>query len=196
MPNERVIEIPWSLMQLPQTGLILDVGSCETRYLDCIVQADRFLHCLDMNDCSSSIPSEAIFFQQNLIGNSLARHAYDAVLVLSTIEHVGLAHYGGTPMDNGDELALAEVYYLLKPSGRAIFTVPAGYSKVTSWYRQYSPQDLQRLFSGWKTEITYWGYDNNQYVEIAEEAVEAFDYRHVGVGGAGAIAGIVAFPNF
>jgi hypothetical protein len=34
MTTERVIEIPWCLQQIPQSGRILDVGSCEATYRD------------------------------------------------------------------------------------------------------------------------------------------------------------------
>lgn len=194
MPTERVIEIPWALGQLPQSGTILDVGSCDATYLGTIIQSDRLLHCMDPRDCRASIPAAATFFHDDLIGNKLPRAHYDAVLVLSVIEHIGLPTYGQDPFPNGDVLALAEVAELLKPGAPAIFTVPAGQSKVMSWYRQYSPVALQRLFADWHTEISYWGFDGRRYIPIAEDQVERYDYRdrfdeHAG---GGALAGIIA----
>src|SRR5689334_11754181 len=56
MPTERVIEIPWALSQLPQSGVILDVGSCDATYLQTIPQTDRTLHCLDPRDCRADLP--------------------------------------------------------------------------------------------------------------------------------------------
>lgn len=197
--NERVIEIPWALMQLPQHGLILDVGSCDAAYLDVITQPFRGLHCLDPRGCSDHIPATASFFQQSLIGCTLKRHAYHAVLLLSTIEHIGLPCYGQEPFENGDILSISEAWSLLKPTGRLVVTVPAGLGKVTSWYRQYSPAMLHRLFQGWQYTITYWGYDDaNYYHQIEEDQVEGYDYRdHPFIGaGAGAMAGIVAYPTF
>ena len=151
MPTERVIEVPWALMQLPQTGVILDVGSCDATYLGVIQQADRQLHCLDPRDCGPEIPRGAIFHQQSLIGNDLPEHAFDAVLLLSVLEHIGLPCYGQSPFADGDQLALAEVRRLLKPGCPVVVTVPAGQSKVVSWYRQYHPSTLGRLFRGWQT---------------------------------------------
>jgi hypothetical protein len=131
---------------------------------------------------------------QSIIGNTLLPQSYDAVLVLSTIEHIGLPHYGQSPFPNGDLLALAEISRLLKPLGYVLVSVPAGRSQVTSWYRQYSPTDLRRLFAGWSTEITYWGYMAGKYQHIDEHDVEHFsyDYRH----GADAVACIMARPQF
>lgn len=194
MPTERVIEIPWCLQQIPQSGRILDVGSCEASYLPIIQQMDRELHCLDPRDCSCAIPGGAVFHHQSLIGNMLPRRWFDAVLAVSVIEYIGLPCYEQEPFPQGDELALAEVGELLRPGAPALFTVPAGQSKLVTWYRQYSPADLRRLFVGWRTEIRYWGFDGSAYRPIAESDVERYDYRdrHDSAAGAGAMAAIVA----
>jgi hypothetical protein len=192
--TERVIEIPWSLMQLPQSGVILDVGSCDATYLRIIQQPSRILHCLDPRECSAEIPKGATFYHQNILGNTLPRAYYDAVLMLSTLEHIGLPCYGHRPFANGDRLALAEARALLKPGCPLIATVPAGQSKLVSWYRQYSPSTLRQLFRGWQTEISYWGFEGQGYQPIAESDVEQYDYRDYPVVGAGsgALACIVA----
>ena len=195
MPNERVIEIPWALQQLPQAGRILDVGSCEATYLGVVWQPDRELHCIDPRDCSREVPARAIFHHQSLIGNNLPRDFFDAVLLISVLEHIGLPCYAQEPFPYGDEMALAEVRELLKPGAPAILTVPVGQSKIVSWYRQYSPADLRRLFWGWDYRISYWGFDGSGYRPIEEDEVEAHDYREFfdPRAGAGAVAGIVAF---
>lgn len=197
MPNERVVEIPWALSRLPQVGTVLDVGSWSATYLDIIPTADRFLHCLDPQDCRDSIPPQAIFHQESIIGNQLPRHSYDCVLLLSTIEHIGLPTYGLHPFMYGDRLTLAEVAELLAPGGYAVVTVPVGASSITSWYRQYSPADLKALFWGWDTEITYWGRQGRLYVPIEEADVGRYSYRYgwQETFGAGAVAGIVATPR-
>lgn len=196
MTNERVIEIPWALAQLPQSGVILDVGSCDATYLESIVQPDRRLHCLDPRDCSGTLPPGMHLHRQSLIGNTLPQGYYDAILVLSTLEHIGLPCYGQHPFLSGDRLAIAEVRRLLKRNGIAIFTVPAGQSKIASWYRQYSPDDLRRLFSDWQIELSFWGYNGTSYHPIAETDVCGYDYRdcYGDEAGAGALAGIIARP--
>lgn len=194
MPNERVVEIPWALSQLPQSGVILDVGSGDSPYLESIPQADRELHCLDIHPHQATLSSKITFYQQHLIGNSLARNYYDAVLALSLIEHVGLPGYEPQPFRGGDKLAVAELWALLKPGCPAIITVPAGQSKITAVYRQYTPSALHNLFGGWQTEIVYWGFNGREYVRLAEPEVEHYDFREqLGQNvGAGAIAGIIA----
>ena len=187
------LKFPGLSLQLPQSGLILDVGSCESTYLQFIAQSGRHLHCLDPRDCLE-IPENAVFHNINLIGNSLPRQSFDAVLMLSTLEHIGMPYYGQPAFPKGDVMALEEVWQLLKPDAPAIVTVPAGSSKLTSWYRQYSPTDLYRLFANWDHTVVFWGYDGKRYVQIQPEEVENHNYRdrHDSCSGAGALAGIVA----
>lgn len=192
--NERVIEVPWALSQLPQSGLVLDVGSCEATYLGAIVNPGRTLHCVDPRDCSSSIPEEAVFYRCSILDNPLNSGSYDAVLFLSTLEHIGLPTYGQGLFHNGDLLALGEAARLLRPGGRVIATVPAGRSRMATWYRQYAPTDLRLLFRSWSVEICYWGFAGNRYVPVADEDVARYEYRETfnESSGAGAVAGIVA----
>jgi SAM-dependent methyltransferase len=191
MPTERVIEIPWVLSRLPQTGLVLDVGSCDASYLFIVQQTDRELHCMDPRGCGEGVPGGARFFCESIIGNSLPADTYDAVMFVSVIEHIGLPCYGQKPFPSGDVLALAEAWRLLRPEGRVLVTLPAGCDRITSWYRQYSPGRLHKLFHGWTHSVTYWGYQGGQYVEIPEDQVERHDYRdtpYVSGAGAGACA--------
>jgi hypothetical protein len=190
MPNERVVEVPWALSQLPQRGDVLDIGSCSASYLTFVQQPDRRLHCLDPVDCASEIPAGAIFHHQSLIGNTLPPARYDAVLAISTIEHIGLPAYDQTAFAEGDRMAIAEIASLLKPGCPAIITVPAGRSMTASWYRQYSPDDLHGLLRGWTAEFHYWGFDGTNYVPIDEAEVTRYTYREPNLG-AGALAGIV-----
>lgn len=197
MITERVIEIPWCLQQIPQSGRILDIGSCDALYLRVIQQPGRELHCLDPRDCSGDIPPGAVFHHQSLIGNTLPRRGFDAVVAISTIEHIGLPCYAQEPFQRGDALALAEIRELLKPGAPAVVTVPAGQSKLMTWYRQYSSSDLHRLFRGWRYEIRYWGFVQGMYRPIPEDELELYDYRdrlddHLG---AGALAAIVAYDS-
>jgi SAM-dependent methyltransferase len=195
MTTERVVEIPWALQWLPHRGRILDVGSCEATYLHAVVNPGRELHCVDPRDCRAALPPEARFYGQSLLGNDMPAASFDAVLALSTIEHIGLPSYEQPAFPDGDVLALAEIARLLVPGGRAILTVPAGLSKVASWYRQYGAADLDRLFAGWIHEVTFWAYDGETYRSIDRADLDRYDYRdrHDRDAGAGAVAGIVAW---
>ena len=162
--------------------------------LSAIVTIGRQLECIDLPECSEAMPPGVPFHHESIIGNELPAAAYDAVLMVSTLEHIGLPCYGNAPVEKGDVLAIAEARRLLKPGGMLIATVPACQSKVASWYRQYSPDDLRRLFAKWDATIEYWEFDGSQYVQAAESEVGSSDYRDRldASSGAGAVAGIVA----
>jgi hypothetical protein len=192
VPNERVVEIPWALSRLPQSGRVLDVGSCDATYLVDIQNVDRQLECLDPRDCEVATGGDVVFHRQSLFGNTLPRRRYDAVLLLSVLEHLGLPTYGQKPFPYGDYRALGECGPLLRSGGRLVATVPAGRPKLVSWYRQYSPEMIDRLFSGWSHDVSYWGFVDDAYVEIPRHSVTKYDYRDLG---AGALAGIVATPG-
>jgi hypothetical protein len=197
LSNERVIEVPWALSQLPQQGLILDVGSCEATYLAAIPGPGRTLHCLDPRSCTDAIPPGVAFFRQSIVGTFLPAGAYDAVLFLSTLEHIGLPTYGQKAFRDGDRLALQAAARLLRASGRVVATVPVGRSRTATWYRQYSPDDLEELFRDWLTEIRYWAYDGARYEPVDDPAeVARREYRESfdEMSGAGAVAGILATP--
>jgi hypothetical protein len=194
MVTERVVEVPWALAQLPHSGTILDVGSCEATYLAALATPGRTLHCIDPRPGPISLPPGAVFHEQSLFDNSLAAGAYDAVLLLSTLEHLGLPVYGQPFVRCGDVLALGEVARLLVPGGQLIATVPVGRSRLATWYRQYSPDDLRSLFRSWSVEVVYWAHELGRYVPCDEGSVVASEYRETfdHRAGAGAVAGIVA----
>ncbi|HVS63724.1 MAG TPA: DUF268 domain-containing protein [Thermoanaerobaculia bacterium] len=198
MTNERVVEVPWALAQLPQSGVVLDVGSCEATYLAAIVGPGREIHCLDPRDCSKSLPQGVTFHHQSIVGNDLNACSFDAVLFLSTLEHIGLPTYGQPLFCQGDRLALAETARLLRPGGRLVVTLPVGRSRMTTWFRQYSTADLEILFREWIWEVCYWGYEDDRFVPIEAGDVDGFEYRETFEQesfGAGAVAGIRAEPR-
>jgi SAM-dependent methyltransferase len=191
MPNERVVEIPWAMAQLPEAGRVLDVGSCDATYLQEIARPGRELHSLDPRGRPDALPPGVGFHRENLIGCRLPRLSFDAVLVLSVLEHVGLPAYGNAPLDHGDRRALLEIAGLLRPGGRLVVTVPAGRSRLVSWFRQYSPSHIARLFSGWRVDVRYWLLEEDTYRTATADEVSQADY-HLSEGRAGAVAGIVA----
>lgn len=102
-------------------------------YLNIIHQPPlRKLFCLDSRYCCKEIPEGVTFYHQDILGNNLPRSFFDAVLLVSTIEHIGLLCYGQKPVVYGDMLAVSEVWFLLKPGGRLVLTVPVGCVRVDS----------------------------------------------------------------
>lgn len=193
MVTERSVETSWVLSQLPNKGHILSIGSYESLNLGYIASLD--VDYIDARDFHDSLPPDVNFYQESLFDNSLPNNSYDAIIAISTLEHIGMPHYGQPYVPDGDFLALYEIWQLLKPKGKLIWTVPCGLPKVTSWYRQYDPPQLKRLMSNWgDMSLKYWGFQDTQYVPINEEDVMQYDYFDVisDEQRAGAVAGITA----
>ena len=74
----------------------------------------------------------------DLLSCPLPQESFDLVIMLNVLEHI-----------NNDELALSNVYKLLKPGGLLIIEVPAGpflydsYDKELKHFRRYSSSGLQ-----------------------------------------------------
>ncbi|MGC2204962.1 MAG: DUF268 domain-containing protein [Thermoplasmata archaeon] len=73
---------------------------------------------------------------------------YDAAVSISTLEHIGMGHYGDTCDPLGDRRSIEAVRAALKPGGRFLVTVPLGQESNESWQRLYSIPRIVDLFAG------------------------------------------------
>ena len=113
-------------------GSVLEIGCADTPWLRLARQADPTLRLCGV-DWRAAKPVEGAFvlrgdiFQQTLTG-------LDAVVSLSTIEHLGLGHYAHDPIHpEGDIKAIDRVRHWLRPGGWCYFDVP------------YTPEGYQLL---------------------------------------------------
>ncbi len=81
---------------------------------------------------------------------------FDAVLCLSTIEHVGLGAYDQPASDNRDDLAaMARMRELTRPGGLLVLTTAVGPASVSEHGRVYDRGGLDELLQGWEvTDLT------------------------------------------
>jgi len=70
---------------------------------------------------------------------------FDVVYSISTVEHLGLGHYGDQVVDGGDAKALTALWEMVRPGGRLIVTVPAGKPTVQRGYRVYDERTLRAI---------------------------------------------------
>lgn len=79
----------------------------------------------------------------NVLAHDFPAASFDAVVSISTLEHIGLGHYDRDPAaDDGDIVALQRIWSWLKPGGVLYFDVPfnAGehsYQVIGTKYRCY-----------------------------------------------------------
>jgi hypothetical protein len=79
---------------------------------------------------------------------------FDAVVCLSTIEHIGLGAYGEAPKNGRADLAAMErIFTLTRPGGLLVLTTRYGASPEQDWLqRTYNDQGLDQLLAGWQVE--------------------------------------------
>lgn len=77
---------------------------------------------------------------------------FDVVTCISTLEHIGVGHYGDTMVAQGDFLAVVTIQGLLKPGGSLLLTVPFGaVFSQDDFQRIYDFDHITRLFGkGWR----------------------------------------------
>jgi SAM-dependent methyltransferase len=150
--TERCIEIPWALSCYRGERRVLDIGyaNAEDRYLEPL-NALRMplLYGLDL----VSKPVQQIHPVVGDVRRAPFRNsAFDLVLCISTIEHVGwdngIYFKGRLSKDpEGDLHAVREMARITREEGRIVITVPYGKRWNYGWFQQYDRHRLDKLIS-------------------------------------------------
>ncbi len=138
--NERIAENPFVLARLPKPSAdILDFGATSSWLSLQLASLGHKVRALDMRPYEFSHPNIDVVMG-DLFETGLPKEKFDAVLVISTLEHVGLDEnkYG----KNADRRALSILADSLKKGGILILTVPYGKPAVLSSHRVYSRESL------------------------------------------------------
>lgn len=150
--DQRAAEYPWVLRQLalfPKGSLILDVGCSESIFSHVLVTRGFRVVGLDLRDYPFK-SEQMSFIKRNLVDSGLPDRLFDGVIMISTVEHIGLSVYGQIVLDNSlDFAAIGEVFRMLKQGGILIVTTPfvgAGPDRIQSDERQYGSDGLERRF--------------------------------------------------
>jgi SAM-dependent methyltransferase len=124
---QRVIEYPWVLSQIKDVkdgSLVLDLGGAESLLGHMLVSQGFRVIGLDIRDYLFR-NKNMTFIKRNVMDTGLPNGILDAVIAVSTIEHVGLNEYTQSMIDDyGDMKAMKELRRILKPRGIMIITTP------------------------------------------------------------------------
>jgi len=147
--DERAIEIPWALSRLAGARRVLDVGSANAQpaYLAALVTAS-VPDLVGVDLAEAEIPE-----MQTVVADvrdlPFPDSAFDLVLCVSTLEHVGRDNrvYGaGTEREGGELEALRELRRITARGGRIVVTVPCGEEEDHGWFVQREPDSWNGLF--------------------------------------------------
>ena len=148
--DERVIELPWVLARL-RTGRALEVGYAfaEPPYLAALLRAG--FHELTGVDLAEADVPGMTTVHADVRALPFDNGAFDLVLCVSTLEHVGADNtgYGLEAEDDAASqlTAMRELRRVLAADGRLLITVPCGEPGEYGWFRQDDVRGWTRLFT-------------------------------------------------
>ena len=148
--DERVVEIPWVLARL-RPGRALEVGYAfaEPPYLAALLGAG-FDELTGVDLAAADVPG-LTGVQADVRELPFGDGAFDLVLCVSTLEHVGADNSGyglGAEQDGASRLsALRELRRVLARDGRLLITVPCGEPGDYGWFHQDDVRGWTRLFA-------------------------------------------------
>ncbi len=150
--NERIAEVPYvfaAIGGLEPGARILDVGAAESTVALSLASLGFDVTALDIRPYPISHPRLRSIVAA--IENWETDERFDAVVCLSTIEHVGLGAYGEKPTDGRADLAaMRRMLEVTKPGGRLLLTTRFGPAATDELQRTYDHSGLDQLLEGWK----------------------------------------------
>lgn len=163
--DERIVEYPWVLGRLdPAAVRVLDAGSALN--FDWLAPSLRRGARTLMHYTLAPEPMLADGWRSYVHGDLrallLADGCMDAVVCLSTLEHVGMdnARYADGPAaapgdpDAGQRQVMAEFGRVLRPGGQLLLTVPYGQPRALGWLRPFDAAALAAAVAAFPGAVT------------------------------------------
>lgn len=151
--TERIAEIPFVYQctaTLPPGARVLDVGCVESTVSLSLASLGFQVTGIDLRPYRLTHPNltSVVGEVQSLTGEGL----FDAVISLSTLEHIGIGAYEGNVQADADLAAMRRLRELCKRGGKLIFTAPYGRARTNELERTYDADRVAELLQGW-TEL-------------------------------------------
>lgn len=151
--SERIVEVPFVFanLRVPKGSTVVDLGCAESRLS--LELANRGFKVLasDLRAYPFAHPNLTVL-TGDFAAARVAEASVDAVIAVSTLEHIGLNCYGNGGEMSSDHSVVQKVRTVLKPGGQFLVTVPYGIKGQTGWYRVYDRESLRALLDGFNLE--------------------------------------------
>ena len=177
--NERIVEIPHvyrALARVESGGKIADVGAVESLVALSLAMLGYDVTAVDLRPYPFEHP------RLRSVAGPVEEwdekdESFDAIVCLSTIEHVGLGAYGEDAKDGrADIAAMKRMHDLVKPGGLLVLTTRFGAAGEDEFQRTYDRPGLEELLGGWQVdELTILRRDGDTSWSLADGSAEADD---------------------
>ena len=125
--NERIVEIPFAIQAvaaLPKRAKILDLGCTESSLPLQLAALGYSVTGFDFREYPYGHPN-LTFVQGDMTKLPFDKENFDAILSISTLEHVGIGFYADPQeAQQADKKAIGEIARVLKPNGLFVLTAP------------------------------------------------------------------------
>jgi len=189
--SERDVEYDFAFRNIAGSGLrVLDVGGCDSLLPRVLARYGHRVTVYDYRRYTERHRNLSVL-SGDFLQNSLGAASFDIILLVSTIEHIGLGAYGDPLRADADFEVMKEARRLLAARGKLVLTLPFNEQEIVmpGFEHWYSPGRVERLLDGWSVcDQEFWRPDKKilgRWVRwrptVAEEAAGA--YRAVGMHG-------------
>jgi SAM-dependent methyltransferase len=171
--SERIIEHMFVHTRLPPPpAKVLDLGCAESIAAIEMASFGYQVEGVDLRKLPVYHPSFSMV-EGDIAELPFADESFDAVVSLSTIEHVGLDWYTPVSEEASDHRAVAEAHRVLRKGGRFILTVPFGQSVTTKVHRVYDLPGLDELLQPFRRLETLYGVREGETWSVTPESAVA-----------------------
>jgi hypothetical protein len=150
--NERIVEVPYALAvasRLAAGSLALDVGAAESTLALSLASLGIETIALDRRPYPLAHPRLTAVMAKVEEWSGPPR-PLDAVFCVSTIEHIGLGHYGEDEASaDQDRVTMKRLLDWIADDGVLVLTAPYGRWHVDDFQRTYDEDHLDALLDGW-----------------------------------------------
>lgn len=173
---------------------ILDIGGCDSLLPIAFAKAGHMVTVYDFRSYPEHHPNLTVI-QGDFLHNELSANSFDVVIMVSTLEHIGLGGYGAPECTDADFEVMRELRRILTGGGKAVLTFPFNERGcvISQFERWYAPERLRRLFEGWFVlDVEFWVGEKKLFGRwvrwrpaTMQEAAQA--YKGIGVQGVACI---------